>query len=163
MAEQLQEVSSGIAQGPTHPALISPRYGTEKHLCFMHVPAQKHTQREKIPWVSQTEIPRKTLSSHRVPAVVAQINNQHALGQGHHRMSIACLHFHLKPSAGTCYLQTLARIKTIPSTRSTAPCEPAVSSPVATEMATKNKNLQGPLTHRHAPFSEQGLWRNSAN
>ena len=47
MAGQLQEVSSVIAHVPTHPAVLSPRYGTEKHLCFRHMPAQKHTQREK--------------------------------------------------------------------------------------------------------------------
>ena len=104
----------------------SPLRHRETPLFHAHACTETHAEGKKIPWVSQTEIPRKTLSSHRVTAVVAQINKQHALGQGHHRMSIACLHFHLKPSAGTCYLQTLARIKTIPSTRSTAPCEPAV-------------------------------------
>lgn len=125
MAGQLQEVSSVIAHVLTHRAVISPNYGTETPLFHAHTCRETHTE-EKIPWVSKTERALKTLLSDRVTAVFPQINTQHALWQHHHRMCIACFHFHLNLSAGTCDLQPVARIKTIPFIRSTALCEPAV-------------------------------------
>ena len=125
MAGQLQEVSSVIAHVPTHPAVLSPRYGTNTSVSGTCL--HRNTRRgKKPPWVSHPERALKTFSSERVTAVFSRINKQHALGQDHHRMGIACFHFHLHRSAGTCYLQTAARVETIQSTRSTAPCEPAV-------------------------------------
>jgi len=47
VAGQLPEVSSMTAHVPAQPAVTSPGYGTEKHLCFMHTPALKHAQRGK--------------------------------------------------------------------------------------------------------------------
>ena len=95
MAGQLQEVSAVLAQVPTHPAVTGPHYGTEKHLRFMHMPAQKHMQREKIPWVSHTEMAPTTLFTERVTAAFSLINKQHALWQDHHYKRIACFHLHL--------------------------------------------------------------------
>lgn len=103
---------------------------------------------KKIPWVSNKEIALKTLSSDT--AVFSQISKGHALWQALHCMCITYFHYHLNLLAGTCYLQTVASIKTFQFTRSTAPCEPAVWSPVFIEMAINNKNLQGLLTHIHA-------------
>lgn len=76
---------------------------------------------------------------------------------------LSYFHFHLKLSAGTFFPQPVARIHTIHFTSSTAPCEPAVGSPVFIEVAINNTNLQGPLTHIHPVFSGEGKWIKSAS
>lgn len=77
-------------------------------------------------WVSNTEIALKTLSSDKATAVFSQISKRHALWQDRHHMCIAYFNFHHNLSAGTCRLQTVARIKMFQFTRSTAPSEPTV-------------------------------------
>lgn len=156
MAGQPQEVSAMITHVPTHPAVTSPSYSTEKQLFFTQMSAQKHVQRgrESLGYHIKKQHWKPCPLIESYPAVFSQTNKRHALRQDHHCMRIAYFHFHLSLSAGICYLQTVERMKVIQFTRSTAPCEPAVRSPVFIETTINNKNLQGSLAHIHAVFSE---------